>query len=626
MLRIKNFYRDMGTETIQKNGASSKSQMSRKIFFAVMCFVLLAGVFVGCQRSEIDSIPSGEATLRYQTVPFGNSNAVLDNLKFYTYDDEYNYYFFVLGHINYVPLAYREAVFFNGVTPLTISFSTADVTQTTIRNSVTTASNHSITTRSSINWSNEIGAKASISAKWARFEASYRHSWGGSQGTDITDSRSFSNTYETSLTTTQEWRDTRTFTIGNNNEPAGSYRLALFSTTDVYFVVVTDKARTRIVDAHTVFSARRPQFWEIDFDPVRGGTFGRTASGELLEIPNIDASQLPYIERCTCEWGYWIVTTTPTATTEGKETRTCSLCQRTETRPTLATFDLFESRWINGTGDGNIITLDNNELTINDGANIVITTDGRNTTRRIRINGTVNITLRNVSITRLAANQSPFVLNNDANVTLRLEGANTLAGGTGRAGIQTTNATLRIVGEGSLTTTGGNGGNGGGGFTGHHHSAGVGGGAGIGGSSDGAGGTIIISSGTGTIIAEGGRAGNGGNSGTTGGTGKGGGGAGAGIGGGGGTGGCNCSNRNGHRGGNGGTVTINYGSSVIANGGANGNNGTQGSTSGIFGHGLAGRGGGQGAGIGGGGGGGSEGGGSNGAAGAPAILTDFRLN
>ena len=54
MLRFKNFDRTMETETIQKNRASSKSQTNRKNFFAMMCFVLLAGVviFGSCEQNE----------------------------------------------------------------------------------------------------------------------------------------------------------------------------------------------------------------------------------------------------------------------------------------------------------------------------------------------------------------------------------------------------------------------------------------------------------------------------------------------------------------------------------------------------------------------------------------------
>ena len=347
MLQFKSFDRIMETETIQKNRASSKSQTSRKNFFVMMCFVLLAGVviFTRCGQSEGDTImPPGEPTLRYETVPFvpngTRGSGVLDNLVFYDHCDDYNYYFFVLGHINSVPLAYLPTLRHDGVNELPLSFSIGHVTQEALRRSVTTASNHSITNRSSITLSHQIGVKATARAKWAKFEASYKHTWGSSHGTDITESRSFSNTYETSLTTTRNWTLSTSRVLGNNHAP-GFYRWALFSTTDVFFIVVTDRARTHIVDEHThlVFSARpQHQFWDLDYCPTN--SFGKTASGSLLEIPNISVSQLPHIVECTHDWGtepYWIRVVAPTCTTEGEEIRTCILCHRTETQIVLAT-------------------------------------------------------------------------------------------------------------------------------------------------------------------------------------------------------------------------------------------------------------------------------------------------
>jgi hypothetical protein len=108
-----------------------------------------------------------------------------------------------------------------------------------------------------------------------------------------------------------------------------------------------------------------------------------------------------------------------------------------------------------------------------------------------------------VTITGLAYGLSPLLLNEDANVTLTLEGENTLTAGAyvNAAGIQTTGATLVINGSGELTATG----------------AGVGAGIGGGGSGDD-GGTIIINGGTVNAIGGaqgagigGGSAGDGGN-------------------------------------------------------------------------------------------------------------------
>ena len=252
---------------------------------------------------------------------------------------------------------------------------------------------------------------------------------------------------------------------------------------------------------------------------------------------------------------------------------------------------------------GNGFTWANNVLTVHNGANLTITTNNVTTPRSIVVNGTANITLRDVSIVSQA---SPIALNRDANLVLTIEGTNTLTAGIGASGIHTGYALLTIQGNGILRAIGGNGENG---SATNFTRSGFGGGAGIGGSSSGNSGTITINSGT--IIAQGGRAGNGGAAAliidpyTPGG---GGGGAGAGIGGSGGNsyvlvfwGGSELR----HNIGNGATVIIN-GGTVTAVGGAagTGNNGI-GSGSRSSG---GGGGGGAGANIGGGGGAGGRGG------------------
>jgi len=101
-------------------------------------------------------------------------------------------------------------------------------------------------------------------------------------------------------------------------------------------------------------------------------------------------------------------------------------------------------------------TFANNVYTIFDDANVTITGISANE-RRIEIaaGANVNITLEYVIIEGLGNNQSPFLLNSGAEVTLTLLGENTLIAGNNRAGIQTTDATLTIDGTGSLTATGG---------------------------------------------------------------------------------------------------------------------------------------------------------------------------
>ena len=134
-----------------------------------------------------------------------------------------------------------------------------------------------------------------------------------------------------------------------------------------------------------------------------------------------------------------------------------SQCDTVTIIPPTGTFDLSTGEWTNGTS--NAATFSNNVLTVNNGASIVVTSNGVNTMRHIVVNGEANIRLSDVSITGLSANQSPMLLNSGANLTLTLVGSNTFEAGPNSAGIQTSQSTvLTIQGSGNLMTTGGSGG------------------------------------------------------------------------------------------------------------------------------------------------------------------------
>jgi len=274
--------------------------MNRKIVTSIVMTALFTVVLTSCEKEKENnkSSETGKPTPRYETVPYAETtlkNSGTDNLKYSCYDDEYNYYFFVLGYVKNVPLAYRDAYEYNGMTNITVKYARTDITQESIKNSVTKASLHSFTRSQSTTYGNEIGVKAEFpKILGTKLEASYKHSWGGSDGTSETNSRSFSNTYETSLSNTSSSTTEESFIIGNKGEPTGWYRWSLFSTCDVYFIVITDRAKTRIVEANTVFCAR-PSVggWKLDYDPEEEGAFAKTAQGDLLQIPKIDLSQLP---------------------------------------------------------------------------------------------------------------------------------------------------------------------------------------------------------------------------------------------------------------------------------------------------------------------------------------------
>ena len=57
-------------------------------------------------------------------------------------------------------------------------------------------------------------------------------------------------------------------------------------------MVVTDHAKT-VVQAYTALCARGQTYWGLDYEPDVSGSFGKTATGDLLEIPDRESLELP---------------------------------------------------------------------------------------------------------------------------------------------------------------------------------------------------------------------------------------------------------------------------------------------------------------------------------------------
>jgi hypothetical protein len=81
-------------------------------------------------------------------------------------------------------------------------------------------------------------------------------------------------------------------TIGDKGELPGRYRYSLFATTDVYYALKLNRIRAK-VDEFTVVCARPDPSWGVDYEPDPEGDFGKTADGDLLEIPELDYNSLP---------------------------------------------------------------------------------------------------------------------------------------------------------------------------------------------------------------------------------------------------------------------------------------------------------------------------------------------
>jgi hypothetical protein len=234
-----------------------------------------------------------DATPRYETVPYARA-AEGENymLSYSAYDNNYNYYVYYLGHVNKVPVAYRPAVIWDGVTPQTVGYSREVVSETTIEESTDIAFEQSVTKT----WGGSLNTSATFSANVpggifeSEFSIGGEVSYGNEQGT----THARSNTYGSARTFSEGEEDSFSMTIGEHGEPVGKYRYSLFATTDVYYVVITDRGKTRKQDEYVSVLARPDSYaWGLDYDPDIGGGFYKTAPGQLLGIPDLALSELP---------------------------------------------------------------------------------------------------------------------------------------------------------------------------------------------------------------------------------------------------------------------------------------------------------------------------------------------
>jgi hypothetical protein len=111
-------------------------------------------------------------------------------------------------------------------------------------------------------------------------------------GSGYAETISTSNTYETSKTKIEGETESISATIGEHDESKGIYRYALFGTTDVYCLFTVDPSSREIQAIEVKNLAREPSYaWGIDYHGV-GGSFGKTGTGDLFEVPDIDFSEI----------------------------------------------------------------------------------------------------------------------------------------------------------------------------------------------------------------------------------------------------------------------------------------------------------------------------------------------
>jgi len=205
------------------------------------------------------------------------------------HDDTYNGHVSRLGYILHVPITSTEPQYYDGVTPFTLTYEVSEATEHSIMNSSTTTVENSVSrnTNTTFTVGFEVGYDDGFVAK-------LNESLGISFDIGTSETISTSNTYETTFNKVKELTIGRSITIGGNGEPAGDYRLAMECIVDAYYVVLTDRANSKVEKAYFTLCARPASYhWVKDYDPDMLSGFGSNGGGNKLQEPIIDLATLP---------------------------------------------------------------------------------------------------------------------------------------------------------------------------------------------------------------------------------------------------------------------------------------------------------------------------------------------
>ena len=212
--------------------------------------------------------------------------------------ETYHIYYIYLGKIDWVPIASNTAIYYNGTTPIELTYSSTQTKTESITEAMSkTVSNTTQTVNTynnvfNVEISGETGKILNLFAK-GNIKTGYSHSWGGSGSvTDVTSKTETTTTFESWATSNTE---TKRYTIGNRDEPPGFYRFALFATCDVYIAVVHDLKEDEWYYEYSVFARPNTLYEAIDYQTTND--FGVGADAMRLRFDTSIIESLPEIEQ-----------------------------------------------------------------------------------------------------------------------------------------------------------------------------------------------------------------------------------------------------------------------------------------------------------------------------------------
>ena len=250
------------------------------IFLVVISILGIGACDNGIINNGDDPITPAPNVLR--AIPVAASNSTPMVLDSYTENDQ-NYYLIYVGHILDSYVSTILIGHFNGVTPVSLTRTTVNtntVTEamvSTVSNSITITDTQSHTAGVSIGtaWEKRFPIVGKFSAK-----LDLHYEWNGSWTNSETDARSM----QTSVETAQSFADslTTSITIGGNGEAEGYHRYAMYSVSDVYFVIITSSDNQQLLSWDTVIGTRDNFLPRMEYCPE--GKFDNSPTGNLISF------------------------------------------------------------------------------------------------------------------------------------------------------------------------------------------------------------------------------------------------------------------------------------------------------------------------------------------------------
>ncbi len=198
-------------------------------------------------------------------------------------DNEYNYYLIDGGYVKNTPISSGLTIGYNGQTPITVRFEKSVVTTQSVEESLSKAVSESIsntwTGSASVSLSYESSSLAKLFGGSITGEIEYSRQWGSVSEK----SNSTTNTYTVASETAESLTQSIEYTVGENNEPAGDYRLSMVTTCDVYYLLKTNRNNTELIEVESVLCARSDVRFVLQYS--ENGYFENSSDDAKLNFP-----------------------------------------------------------------------------------------------------------------------------------------------------------------------------------------------------------------------------------------------------------------------------------------------------------------------------------------------------